>query len=112
MSSPKLAMEDLRGLLVIDEIRSAPDLFPVVRVLGDRVDNPLKFLILGSASRDLIRQSSETLAGRVGHIELTPFNLRETTPRAADRLWLRGGFPRSFLAKTDEASRLRNQVHR
>lgn len=88
-------------LIMIDEIQRLPDLFPVLRVLIDEHKNR-KFLILGSASRDLIQQSSETLAGRIGYLELMPFNLEEVgnTPR----LFLRGGFPLSFLAQNDEDS--------
>ena len=105
LAEPKLALEGLRGLVIIDEIQRAPELFPVLRVLVDRSGNPARFLILGSASRDLIRQSSETLAGRIGHIELTPFQLQETGASAMDRLWIRGGFPPSLLAASDNASR-------
>ncbi|MDP2811891.1 MAG: ATP-binding protein [Rhodocyclaceae bacterium] len=104
LAAPRLALQDLRGLVVIDEIQRSPELFPVLRVLVDRPENPARFLILGSASRDLIRQSSETLAGRIGHIELTPFSLGETGIESWRRLWLRGGFPPSFLAKNDDAS--------
>ncbi|MDO8959002.1 MAG: ATP-binding protein [Rhodocyclaceae bacterium] len=104
LAAPRLALQDLRGLVVIDEIQRSPELFPVLRVLVDRPENPARFLILGSASRDLIRQSSETLAGRIGHIELTPFALGETGIESWRRLWLRGGFPPSFLAKSDAAS--------
>ncbi len=89
-------------LVVIDEIQRRPDLFPILRVL---VDDPIKkyqFLILGSASRDLIQQSSETLAGRIGYIELPPFTLFEVGD--ADKLLMRGGFPRSYLAATQEDS--------
>lgn len=104
LESPKLALQELRGLVIIDEIQRSPELFPILRVLVDRPDNPIRFLILGSASRDLIRQSSETLAGRIGHIELTPFSLDETGVENRQRLWLRGGFPPSFLARNDSAS--------
>ena len=88
------------SLTVIDEIQQRPELFSVLRVLVDKY--PGKLLILGSASRDLIRQSSETLAGRIGYIELTPFSYQETHETAT--LWLRGGFPRSYLAETMEES--------
>lgn len=88
------------SIVVIDEIQQRPELFPVLRVLLDQY--PGKILILGSASRDLIRQSSETLAGRIGYIELPPFSLVET--KNASRLWLRGGFPRSYLAHSEEES--------
>jgi predicted AAA+ superfamily ATPase len=104
LASPKLALENLSGLVVIDEIQLRPELFPILRVLVDRTPNPATFLILGSASRDLIRQSSETLAGRIGFVEVTPFSLSETGPQVVDTLWLRGGFPLSFLAPSDEAS--------
>ena len=104
LESPKLALQELQGLVIIDEIQRSPELFPVLRVLVDRPGNPVRFLILGSASRDLIRQSSETLAGRIGHIELTPFSLGETGIGESQRLWLRGGFPPSFLARSEAAS--------
>ena len=77
LENPKLALDGLRGLVVIDEIQRRPDLFPVLRVLADRPKTPARFLILGSASRDLIRQGSETLAGRVGFAEVTPFTMSE-----------------------------------
>ncbi len=105
LSAPRLALQDLSGLVVIDEIQRLPDLFPVLRVLVDRPDNPAHFLILGSASRDLIRQSSETLAGRISYLEMTPFTLGEVGVAARDQLWLRGGFPRSFLAASEADSR-------
>lgn len=102
LENPVLALGFLRGLIVIDEIQLRPDLFPVLRVLVDREGCPAKFLILGSASRDLIRQGSETLAGRIGFVEVTPFGLRETGE--LERLWIRGGYPPSFLADTDADS--------
>lgn len=104
LAQPKLALQDLQGLVIIDEIQRRPELFPILRVLVDRPNNPLRLLILGSASRDLIRQSSETLAGRIGHIELTPFSLSEVGLEAQDRLWLRGGFPNAYLAQSEAAS--------
>lgn len=105
LGNPRLALQDLSGLVIIDEIQRAPELFPLLRVLVDRPQNPARFLVLGSASRDLLRQSSESLAGRIGYIELTPFSLTETGPQAKDRLWLRGGFPPAFLAASESASR-------
>ncbi len=96
------ALESLRGLVVIDEIQLRPELFPALRVLVDRVDLAARFLILGSASRDLIRQGAETLAGRIGFVEVPPFGLPETPQ--IERLWMRGGFPLSFLAETDADS--------
>lgn len=101
--SPMLLLEPLLGhgnLVIIDEIQLRPDLFPILRVLVDK--HPGKLLILGSASRDLIRQSSETLAGRIGYVELPPFSFAET--QELNQLWLRGGFPRSYLAASDEES--------
>jgi predicted AAA+ superfamily ATPase len=98
LANPKLALDGLRGLVVIDEIQRRPDLFPILRVLADRPQTPARFLILGSASRDLIRQGSETLAGRIGFVEVTPFTLGEVGVAETDKLWLRGGFPLSFLA--------------
>jgi len=105
LAEPKLALQGLRGLVVIDEIQRVPELFPVLRVLVDRPENGARFLILGSASRDLIRQSSESLAGRIGQIELTPLQLGETGPGSIQRLWMRGGFPPSLLAASEDVSR-------
>jgi len=104
LEDAKLALAELRGLVVIDEVQRRPDLFPVLRTLLDRSDRPTRFLILGSASRDLIRQGSESLAGRISFIEVTPFAAREVGPEALDELWLRGGFPPSFLAASTENS--------
>ena len=86
-------------LIVIDEIQRRPDLFSILRVLVDEEDKKRRFLILGSASRDLIHQSSETLAGRIGYIELMSFSLLET--KNSEKLWIRGGFPRSYLASNE-----------
>ena len=106
LQSPMLALQELKGLVVIDEVQRTPDLFQVLRVLVDRDANPAKFLILGSASRDLIRQSSETLAGRISFVEVTPFSLDEVPADQSRQLWLRGGLPRSFLAQSDPQSLL------
>jgi hypothetical protein len=106
LESPVLALEGLRGLVVLDEIQRRPDLFPVLRVLADRPRRPARFLVLGSASPSLLRQSSETLAGRIAYHELAGFDLSEVGPQARERLWLRGGFPLSFTARTDAASLL------
>ena len=100
LSNPKLIFESMKGLVIIDEIQRRPDLFTFLRVVVDRQD--LKFLILGSASRELLRQSSETLAGRITYVNVTPFQLSEVADQK--KLWTRGGFPRSFLAPSDEAS--------
>lgn len=101
LKNPKIALDAIDGLVVLDEIQRLPDIFPVLRVLVDG-DKNRRFLILGSASRDLIRQSSETLAGRIAYIELNPFSLFEV--ENSKKLWLRGGFPRSYLAKSSEDS--------
>ena len=98
-------LRPLRGLVVIDEVQHMPELFPLLRVLADANRAHTRFLILGSASRDLIRNSSETLAGRVGHIEVTPFSLQEFRLPDMQRLWLRGGFPLAYLADSPEKYR-------
>ena len=100
LADPLLTLSPLRGLVVVDEVQRRPDLFPSLRVLADRPRRPARFLVLGSASPDLLRQSAETLAGRVAHYELPGFALPELTPRDADRLWLRGGFPPSYTARS------------
>jgi len=101
LDEPATALEPLRGLVVIDEIQRRPDLFPVLRVLADRRESPAKFLILGSASGDLLRQSAQSLAGRMERIEIGGFALAELGADAADRLWRRGGFPRAYLARSE-----------
>lgn len=104
LQNAKLALENLQGLVVLDEIQREPELFPVLRVLADRAEAKTKFLILGSASRNLIRQSSESLAGRITFLDVHPFSLTEVGLEHQDRLWLRGGFPRSYLAEDDALS--------
>ena len=104
LENPKFALGSLSGLVVIDEIQRRPDLFPVLRVLIDRPDNPARFLVLGSASPDLLRQTSETLAGRIATIELSGFSLSEVGENSFRKLWNCGGFPQSFLASSEEAS--------
>jgi hypothetical protein len=104
LDQPMTALQDLRGLVVIDEVQRRPDLFPIVRVLVDRTPLPARFLILGSASPDLLRQSSESLAGRISIITMSGFSLAEVGAEAQNRLWRRGGFPLSFTAATDETS--------
>ncbi len=104
LADPLLALEGLRGLVIIDEVQRRPDLFPVLRVLADRPRRPARFLILGSATRDLLRQSSETLAGRIAYHELGGFALAEGGARHLPRLWQRGGFPRSYLSRSEAAS--------
>jgi predicted AAA+ superfamily ATPase len=90
------AIETLRGLVVIDEVQRRPDLFPVLRVLIDREGMPARFLVLGSASPALLRQSSESLAGRLEIVEMAGLSLPEVGVQQMDTLWLRGGFPLSF----------------
>jgi uncharacterized protein len=102
LAHPKMTLESLSGLIVIDEIQRKPELFPTLRTLADNKRNQQRYLILGSASRDLIQQSSETLAGRIGYLELTPFNYTET--KNMEKLWMRGGFPASYLAKDEKSS--------
>ncbi|MCK5801159.1 MAG: ATP-binding protein [Deltaproteobacteria bacterium] len=104
LADPLLALEPLRGLVILDEIQRHPELFPTLRVLADRVDTPARFLVLGSASPALLRQSSESLAGRVAFHELDVLRLDEVGVNQAEILWLRGGFPRSFLADSDSDS--------
>ena len=104
LGQPRTALQELSGVVVIDEVQHRPDLFPVLRVLVDRDRNPARFLVLGSAGPSLLRQTAESLAGRIEHIELTGFQVAELGPAEMSRLWLRGGFPRSFLAATDADS--------
>jgi uncharacterized protein len=106
LKEDEITLSALDGLIVIDEIQRRPELFPTLRYLVDNTKQ--KYLILGSASRDLIHQSSETLAGRIGYIELPPISLFELPGKPdmneINKLWLRGGFPDSFLAETDQES--------
>jgi predicted AAA+ superfamily ATPase len=104
LAEPMTELRTLRGVVVIDEVQRRPDLFPVLRVLADRPRTPARFLVLGSASPTLLRQSSESLAGRIETIPVGGFVLSETGAGAIDRLWSRGGFPRSFLARSDADS--------
>lgn len=104
LADPMLALERLTGLVVLDEIQRAPEIFRALRVLVDRPRPRARFLVLGSASPDLLRQSAESLAGRIVYHTLGGFGLSELGPRAIGRLWLRGGFPRSYLARSDSAS--------
>jgi hypothetical protein len=104
LEDPDLALRDLRGLVVLDEIQRRPELFPALRVLADRPRRPARFLVLGSASPDLLRQSSESLAGRIAYHELPGLTLDEVGGGHFDRLWLRGGFPRSYTARSNRES--------
>ncbi len=116
LENPMLALDGLEGLVVLDEVQRRPELFPVLRVLVDQKKKGRHFLVLGSASGDLLRQSSESLAGRAALLELTPFSHYEVAAKPAgmrsipnrasqvggqDRLWLRGGYPRAWLARSD-----------
>jgi uncharacterized protein len=103
LSTPELTLGDAQGLVVIDEVQRMPSLFEVLRPLSDRPNNPVKFLLSGSASPDLIRGVSETLAGRALFIRVAGFAIDEVERDQQNQLWLRGGFPRAFLASTDGA---------
>jgi uncharacterized protein len=103
LDEPLLALENASGLIVIDEIQRRPDLFPVLRVLVDR-SKKARYLILGSASRDLIRQSAETLAGRISYMEIGGFSSQLVGVSKTEKLWIRGAFPRSFLAASEAVS--------
>ena len=104
LDNPMTALEGLSGTVVIDEVQRRPELFPVLRVLADRLPLPAKFLILGSASPALLRQSSESLAGRIERILMSGFGLEEVGLPACAQHWLRGGYPLSFLAADDSGS--------
>ena len=104
LQNPILVLRDLKGLVILDEIHRMPELYETLRVLVDDPSCSLKFLVLGSSSPNIIRQVSETLAGRIGFVDMGGFNLREINSSSWKRLWLRGGFPRSFLAGDDRAS--------
>jgi uncharacterized protein len=104
LAEPDTTLRPLKGLVVIDEIQRRPDLFPLLRVLADRQPLPARFLILGSASPELLRQSSETLAGRIETVPLEGFRLTDLGADALDRHWLRGGFPLAYTARNDADS--------
>ncbi len=104
LTDPELALGPLRGIVVLDEIQRRPDLFPALRVLADRPRSPARFLVLGSAAPELLRQGSESLAGRIAFHELPGLGLTEVGANALDRLWLRGGFPRAFTARSTSES--------
>jgi predicted AAA+ superfamily ATPase len=104
LDEPMTALQPLKGLVVIDEVQRRPDLFPILRVLSDRTPLPASFLILGSASPGLLRQSSESLAGRVEIMSMSGFSLEEVGQEKQSRHWLRGGFPLSYLAQSEADS--------
>lgn len=105
LSNPELALSPLKGLVILDEIQRLPTLFPVLRVLADRPGTPARFLILGSASLDLVKGASESLAGRLSFVDVTGFTLEEAGEEHLRKRWWRGGFPRAFLAHDDRAVR-------
>ena len=102
--TPKIILQQQKGLVILDEIQRIPELFPLLRVLADETDSFRKFLILGSSSPELIQKSSESLAGRIGFVHLTGFKLHEIGSENLERLWQRGGFPRSYLAPDEPQS--------
>ena len=104
LEEPMTALAPLSGLVVIDEVQRRPELFPVLRVLADRQPLPARFLILGSAAPELLRQSSESLAGRMEIVAMSGFSLAEVGSEQQSRHWLRGGFPCSYLAASDNDS--------
>ena len=104
LENPELVLGSLEGLVVLDEIQIMPKLFQVLRILVDRPENKVRFLILGSASPAIIKSASESLAGRVEFIELSGFDLSESGEQAWENLWLRGGFPRAYLAESEDHS--------
>lgn len=103
LENPQLALESLKGLIVIDEIQRKPDLFPLLRWLVDTVPDQ-SYLILGSASRELMQQTSESLAGRIAYYRLNGLGLLELGSDQTDTIWMRGGFPKSVLARTNKSS--------
>jgi predicted AAA+ superfamily ATPase len=104
LDQPMAALEALRGVVAIDEIQRKPDLFPVLRVLSDRRPLPSKFLVLGSASPMLLKQSSESLAGRIETVQVPGLSLEEVGVARINRHWLRGGFPLSYVARSEADS--------
>jgi uncharacterized protein len=104
LQDPMLTLKNAAGLVIIDEIQRYPDLFPVLRVLADRQGKPARFLVLGSASPELLKQGAETLAGRIAYHHLNGFSMEEVGADNHDKLWFRGGFPRSYLARSNAES--------
>src|SRR6202521_5547124 len=104
LTEPDTALRPLKGIVVIDEVQRRPELFPLLRVLADRRPLPATFLILGSAGPELLRQSSETLAGRLETVHLEGFRLADLTQKAQGKHWLRGGFPLAYTAQSDNDS--------
>jgi predicted AAA+ superfamily ATPase len=100
LENPKLLFDNIKGVIIIDEVQRKPELFPYLRVVVDN-SNDKKFLLLGSASRELLSQSSESLAGRINYIEMTPFTIEEVDEEK--KLWIQGGFPRSYLVNQQQS---------
>ncbi|GAB5559832.1 MAG: hypothetical protein SynsKO_14790 [Synoicihabitans sp.] len=105
LSNPELTLKPLEGLIILDEMQRMPELLPVLRVLADREPNPARFLLLGSASPDLIKHGSESLAGRISFVDIAGFSIEEVEAKDGPKLWWRGGFPRAFLASDDDTAR-------
>jgi predicted AAA+ superfamily ATPase len=104
LANPELALSPLRGLVVLDEVQAVSGIFPVLRVLADRKPLPARFLLLGSASPQIVREASESLAGRVEFLDMAGFDLSEVGPAKWRELWMRGGFPKSYLARSQADS--------
>ena len=104
LQDPMVALKSLKGLVVLDEVQRLTELFAVLRVLVDRPNRSVHFMVLGSASPQLLRQSSESLAGRIAYHELAGFSLEEVGAAEGERLWFRGTFPRSYLVRTHAES--------
>jgi len=104
LSAPMQALKNLSGLVIIDEVQRKPELFEILRVLVDRSDQNARFLLLGSASPYLVKGVSESLAGRIGFVDLAGFQLWEVGFQHRDRLWIRGGLPKAFLARSEPDS--------
>ncbi|MCK5271966.1 MAG: ATP-binding protein [Sedimentisphaerales bacterium] len=104
LANPEMMLASLSGLVVIDEIQILPELFSVLRVVVDKPENQCRFLILGSASPDIVKNVSETLAGRIEFVDMSGFDLTELGAEVWQSLWVRGGFPRSYLADSDQNS--------
>lgn len=104
LEHPKTALEGLSGIVVIDEVQRQPELFPILRVLADRRPIKSRFLVLGSASPDLLKHSSESLAGRIETLHVSGFSLEEVGIKNLQKHWLRGGFPVSYLSRSEDDS--------
>jgi len=104
LANPRLVLESLQGVVILDEIQRRPELTMLLRVLADRRPLPCRFIVLGSASPDLVRQASDSLAGRIYFVDMGGFTLGEVGGMQRDRLWMRGGFPLSYMAETDVES--------